>query len=310
MTKLKRLSLAFLLIAGCARHSQLSNGIKPKVVATTTVLCDLIQTIAQKTVDLDCLIKPGFDPHIYQPNSQNRQAIEQAQVIFYSGYDFEKPLTKLFANKNNTVAVGELAVPHPQTFAEDGKKVIDPHIFQNARNGQAMAKVIAINLSNLNPNQTSSYIKRADYLVEYLGQINSWIASEIATIPVSSRKLVTTHDALGYYSTAYNIPLEGALQGVNTEERPTAKHIQELVQTIRASRVPTIFAELSINAKLIEAIAKEAKVKISPQKLYADGLGEMGSSGESYPKMLIANTQNITRGLGGKLINPPAEKPR
>ena len=125
----------------------------PKVVATTTVLCDLIKTIAQNTVELSCLIKPGIDPHIYQPSPADRRAIEQADLIFYCGYNFEKSLEKLFENKNNTLAVAQLAVPHPQSFNEDGKQSIDPHVFHNARNGAAMVKVIGEKLSLVNPQQ-------------------------------------------------------------------------------------------------------------------------------------------------------------
>ncbi len=133
-----------------------------------------------------------------------------------------------------------------------------------------------------------------------LDQINTWIKAQIATIPPSARQLVTTHDAFGYYSTAYGLLVEGTLQGVSTEEKPSAARIAELTQEIKRSRVPTIFAELTINPKLIESVAKEANVKVATQELFADGLGGQGTPADTYPKMLIANTQTIVEGLGGK----------
>ncbi|MCY7272802.1 MAG: zinc ABC transporter substrate-binding protein, partial [Phormidesmis sp. CAN_BIN44] len=119
-------------------------------------------------------------------------------------------------------------------------------------------------------------------------------------IPPATRKLVTTHDALGYYAEAYNVPVEGALEGISTEEKPTAARVKELVTTITVAKVPTIFAEVSINPQLIETVAKEANVKVSDQELFTDGLGEPGSSGETYQKMLTANTKAIVEGLGGQ----------
>jgi manganese/iron transport system substrate-binding protein len=90
------------------------------------------------------------------------------------------------------------------------------------------------------------------------------------------------------------------LGGISTEEKPTASRVAELVKTIRNAKVPTIFAERTLNPKLIEAVAKDAKVKVSDRELFADGLGEPGSEGATYQKMMIANTQAIVEGLGGK----------
>jgi manganese/iron transport system substrate-binding protein len=144
------------------------------------------------------------------------------------------------------------------------------------------------------------YTQNAKKLETELTEIHTWIKSQIATIPASNRKLVTTHDAMGYYAAAYGIPVEGALQGISTEEKPTANRIQQLVNEVKASTVPTLFAEVVVNPKLIEAVAKEANVNISDQQLYSDSLGEPGSTGDTYPEMLIANTKAIVEGLKGR----------
>ncbi len=288
-----------------------------KVVATSSVLCDLTKTIAANTIDLTCLVKAGTDPHVYEPTPADRKAIEDAQLVLYSGYDFEPSLIKLIEASSNSatkVAVGEAAVPKPlmgehedehgeehtegETHAEGEEP--DPHIWHDAKNGVQMVKVIQNNLAKVAPENTDLYTKNAQALTAELTQIDSWIKSQIATIPSASRKLVTTHDALGYYSAAYSIPVEGALQGISTEEKPTAARVRELTEEIKADRVPTIFAEVSANPKLIETVAKEANVKLSDQELFADGLGEPGTEGDTYSKMLIANTKAIVEGLGGQ----------
>jgi manganese/iron transport system substrate-binding protein len=276
---------------------------RPLVVATNTVACGITKEIAAETVDLKCLIEPGADPHEYQPKPEDSKAIEQASLILYGGYNFEPGLIKLIqasSNKAPKAAINELAVPTPQKFSEDGKTIIDPHVWQNAQNGAAIAKVVSEQLAKLSPNNASTYNTNAQKFAQEVTQIDSWIKSQIATIPPSQRKLVTTHDAFGYYSSSYALPIEGALQGVSTSEAPTAKRVAELTKEIKKSTVPTIFAEKTTNPKLIEQVAKEAKVKVADEELFADGLGEKGSEGETYQKMLIANTRTIVQGLGGK----------
>ncbi len=295
-----------------------------KVVTTSSVLCDLVKTVAADTIDLTCLVKAGTDPHVYEPTPQDRKAIEEAQLLLYSGYDFEPSLIKLIKASSNPatkVAVGEIAVPKPlmgehddhgegethpegEKPAEGAEQAVgeepDPHVWHDAQNGIQMVNVIKDNLTKAAPANAVLYAENAQVLTAELTQIDSWIRSQIATIPTESRKLVTTHDALGYYSEAYGIPVEGALQGISTEEKPAASRMKELTEQIKADRVPTIFAEITESTTLLETVAQEANVKISEQELFADGLGEAGSAGETYSKMLVANTKAIVEGLGGQ----------
>jgi manganese/iron transport system substrate-binding protein len=277
-------------------------GDRPLVVATTSVVCDLTRQIAADTVDLKCLVAAGSDPHSYEPRPDDRKAIEQAKLILYSGYNFEHDLLKLIQATSNPapkIAVNELAVPKPEQFEEEGKMEADPHVFHSAANGSRVAEVIGKNLSQLLPTNAGTYAANTKKLTNELTQLDAWIRTSIATIPAAQRKLVTTHDAFGYYSKAYGIPVVGALQGISTEEKPTPGRVKELVEGIKAAGVPTIFAEATINPQLIEAVAKEAKVKVAAQAMFADGLGERGSPAETYQTFLMTNTKTIVEGLGG-----------
>jgi manganese/iron transport system substrate-binding protein len=296
--------------------SAASNTDKPKVVATSSVLCDVTQEIAQDTVDLKCLIPAGSDPHVYEPKPDDRKAIEQAQLILYNGHNFEPDLIKLIkANKNSApkVAVNEIAVPKPLKGEEHepekaGEKAeaghdhgeAEPHVWHNAQNGVRIVEVVRDNLGKISPSNAAKYTSNAEKMTGELKQVDSWIKAQIKTIPANQRKLITTHEALGYYSNAYGIPVEGALQGITTEEKPTAGRVKDLVKDIKTTGVSTIFAETTINPKLIEAVAKEANVKVSQREIFADGLGEKGTEADTYKKMLVANTQTIVEGLGGK----------
>jgi manganese/iron transport system substrate-binding protein len=285
----------------------------PLVVATSTVLCDLTKQIARDTINLKCLIDPGLDPHVYEAKPDDRKAIDSAQLILYGGYNFEPSLIKLIQASSNTspkVAINEVAITNPLMTEHEhdekaekeskDEKEADPHVWNSAQNGIKIAQAINKSLIALRPDQAKFYNANTTKLVSELEQIDTWIKTQIATIPADSRKLITTHDALGYYADAYKIPIEGALGGISTDEQPTANRIKELVKIIKDDKVPTIFAEVTLNPKLITAVAKEAGVKVSEKELYADGLGEKGSEGETYTGMLISNTQAIVEGLGGK----------
>jgi manganese/iron transport system substrate-binding protein len=275
----------------------------PLVIATTDVLCGLVKTIAKETVELKCLVAAGTDPHTYAVTPADRQAIETASLLLYAGHGFEPTIIKAIEATKNTaakVAVNEVAVTKPLQMVEDGKAETDPHVWHDAQNGIKIVAALESALSKAVPAQATTYAANAKTLTTELTQIDTWIKSQIDTIPAKSRKLVTTHDALGYYGKAYGIPIEGALQGLSTEEKPTPTRVKKLVTEIKTSGVPTVFTEAGNSSKLLESVATDAKVKVSTNPLFADGLGEAGSTGDTYPKMLISNTQVITEGLGGK----------
>jgi manganese/iron transport system substrate-binding protein len=294
------------LITGCKtpNNKQANNPSpkNPKVLVTNSILCDLTKQIAANTIEVICLLPPGSDPHIYKLTAAARQSIKDAKLLLYGGYNFEPELIKTIKATSNPapkLAVYEMAVPQPQQFAEDGKSTIDPHIWHNAQNGVKIAKTIAANLTKLVPAKAAFYQQNTQKLTTEIDRIDIWIRSQIETIPKDKKVLVTTHDALGYYATAYGISI-ASLEGVSTEEKPNAARTKELIDKIIKTKVPTIYVESSINPQLITTIANTAKVKVSPQKIYADGLGEIASPGGTYQKMLISNTRAIVEGLGGK----------
>ncbi|XZN95919.1 MAG: metal ABC transporter solute-binding protein, Zn/Mn family [Microcoleus sp.] len=310
-------------LVGCSEKPQASNPVPesratnlPKVVATTGVICDITKEIAASSIDTICLIKPGDDPHAYQTKPEDRKAIETGNLILYAGYDHEPSIIKLIQSTTNSapkIAVHQLAVPKPlmgeheheaehKTAAkphEAGEKVPDPHVWHNPQNGIRMVEVIRDELKKVAPNNAEIYTTNSAKLIADLQKLDTWIQAQIATIPQAKRKLVTTHDALSYYANAYGFEVAGALQGVTTEEQPTAARIAELSSEIKRAGVPTIFVESTTNPKLMETVAREANVKISDKELYSDELGAPGSGADTYEGMLKSNTCAIVSGLGG-----------
>lgn len=277
----------------------------PKVVATTSVLCDLTKQVAGNTINLICLIDPSANPRVYKPKPEDRRAIEQANLILYSGYNLEPNLIKLIkATKNAApkIAVGQLAVSKPQKFEKDGRDVINPYLWHNTKNAIRMVQVINSNLRKLQSSDAANYNSNTKKITNEITQLDSWIKSRITSIPTKERKLVTTSDALSYYAKAYGIQLAGGLQGINSGQNLTATQVQNLVTNIKQTKVSTIFSEATINENSLQSVARVADVKISHRKLYVEGLGEPGSEADTYQKMMIANTRTIVEGLGGTYL--------
>lgn len=301
--------LAGLWISGCGVQSpetiaQQSNN-KPKVVSTSTIIADLTEKIGGDEIEHQGIMEPGADPHVYEPVPMDSVAFEEAALILYNGYNLEPGLIKLMnaAGVNaKKLAVGELV--EPLAFDEEGEIVPDPHVWGNAENGVTMANAIRDALIELSPEDREEFMENAARLTQELQRVDEWIGRQIATIPPERRRLVTTHDAFEYYARAYGLTVTGSLIGISTEEQPSAKTVKNLADEIKATGVPAIFAETTINPQLIRTVAQEAGVRLAPRELYSDSIGAPGSEGDSYIKMLISNTRTIVEALGGEYEEP------
>jgi manganese/iron transport system substrate-binding protein len=274
---------------------------RPKVVATSNIIGDLAAKVGGADIALKSILKPGADPHIYEPVPADSVALEQADLILYNGYDLEPGLIKLMkaaGMRAKQIPVGE--VIKPLDLNKEGVITPDPHVWGSAKNAIEMVKVIRDRQIELSPKNREKFTQNADKLIDRLQNLDTWIRAQINTIPPDKRYLVTTHDAFQYYAREYGLQVLGTLIGISTEEQPSAQTIKNLANTIKQTKVKTIFAETTINPVLITAVATEAGVKIAPQKLYSDSIGAPGSDGDDYIKMLVANTRAIVEALGGK----------
>ena len=293
-------------ISGCTqtktdRQTPAANS-KPNVVATSTIIADLAEEVAGEEIQVKGILQPGADPHVYEPVPADSVALEKANLILYNGYNLEPGLIKLMnsaGTKAQKLAVGEVAKPL-QLDKGKGEIVPDPHVWGDSENAIAMTNAIKDALIELSPEDRQKFTQNAAKLTQELKILDAWIEKQIATIPPEKRKLITTHDAFQYYSQAYKIPVVGTLIGISTEEQPSAQTVQRLVESVKTAGVSAIFAETTINPALIRTVAQEAGVKLAPKQLYSDSIGAPGSNGDTYIKMMVANTQAIVEALGGK----------
>ena len=275
---------------------------KPQVVATSTIITDLAEQVGGDEIQLTGILQPGADPHVYEPVPADSQVLEKADLILYNGYNLEPGIIRLMnaaGLRGRKLAVGEVVQPL-QLEKGKGEIVPDPHVWGDVENSIQMVNAIRDALIELSPEDKEQFTENAARLTAELKQLDSWIGQQIQTIPAERRKLVTTHDAFQYYSRAYGLSIVGTLIGISTEEQPSARTVQRLVEAVKAAGVPAVFAETTINPALIKTVAEEAGVKLAPRQLYSDSIGAPGSDGDSYIKMMEANTRTIVEALGGK----------
>ncbi|WP_437173865.1 metal ABC transporter solute-binding protein, Zn/Mn family [Crocosphaera sp.] len=280
---------------------------KPKVVSTSTIIADLVTEIAQDEVEHEGILDPGSDPHVYEPVPTDSIAFEEADLIFYNGYNLEAGLIKLInatGIQGKKVPVGEAV--KPLNWEYEGQTVPDPHVWGSAKNGILMVNKIRDELIAISPEDEAIFTENAAELTANLQRLDNWIQQQINTIPEPQRKLVTTHDAFQYYATTYGLTVTGTLIGISTEEKPSAQTVKNLTEAIKKTQVRAIFAETTINPTLIKTVAEEAEVNLAENALYSDSIGAKGSDGDSYIKMLVSNTRTIVEALGGKVepFNP------
>lgn len=293
------------ITSGCAPEGE------PKVVTTIGMLGDIVQTVGGDCIEVEVMMGPGIDPHLYKASASDVKTLQNADIIFYSGLHLEGQLGEVFEglqNKRPVIAVAERAVSDEDIIKTDDTYGVDPHVWMNASLWAQTVDVIAEELSTLKPDCTEAIAERANAYKPQLEALHSWTQESIATIPEEQRILVTAHDAFSYYSQAYGIDVAG-IQGISTEAEAAIADIRDTVDTIVERTVPAIFVESTINPRAIEAVKQAAEdrghtVEVGGQ-LFSDAMGEAGTANGTYIGMIYSNTETITEALGGEVAPLP-----
>lgn len=293
--------LAAVLLAACSSGGAGAGAADgtPTVVATTTQVGDLARAVAGDRADVRQILRPSSDPHEYEPRPSDVRAIAGAGVVVRSGGDLDAWLGDVLDNAGSDARVVTLLDAMPTTRAEPGGEV-DPHWWQNPRNGVVAVERIRAALAAADPGGRAVYDANARRYAARLRALDTAIAACMRAIPATRRRLVTDHDALGYYADRYRIEVLGTvIPALTTQAQASAGEVARLVDAIRAAGVRTIFPESSVSPKLTRAIARDAGARVGPA-LYADALGPTGSPGGTYLGSLRANTQALAVGFAGR----------
>ncbi|HEX6390118.1 MAG TPA: metal ABC transporter substrate-binding protein, partial [Solirubrobacteraceae bacterium] len=240
------------------------------------------------------------DPHDYEPRPDDVRATAEADVVVVSGdgldHWMEDEVVEQSGTKATVVDAGE-RVPF-KVAGEEGEQY-DPHWWHDPRNMRAAVKTIANALAEADADNADAYRERAKAYDAEVARLDARIAACIDTIPRGERKLVTDHDAFGYFARRYGLSVVGAvIPSQTTQAQASAGDVAALVRTIRRERVRAVFPEESVNARLAKAVARQTGAT-SDLKLYGDTLGPKGSRGATYLTMEQANADAIVRGLTG-----------
>lgn len=282
-------------LSACGSDSATVGDGGPVVVATTTQVGDLVRAVAGRRAGVRQILSANSDPHAYEPRPSDVRAVTGAKVVVRSGGDLDQWLGGVLRNAGSDAQTVDLIdAVHTRT----GEGGIDPHWWQDPRNAAIAVGRIRAALTAADPAGRATYAANAAAYLTRLQRLDRAIATCMDAIPQRRRRLVTDHDALGYYADRYGIEVIGTvIPALSTQAQASAGEVARLVRTIRRTGVTTIFPESSANAKLARAIARDAGATVGPP-LYADSLGPKGSAGATYLGSLRANTLALAAGFG------------
>jgi zinc/manganese transport system substrate-binding protein len=294
--------------AGCGSGAGGDGGDKLAVVATTTQLGDFVRAVGGDAVAVDQILQPNTDPHEYEPRPSDIADAVDAKLVFASGDGLDDWVEEVVAESGSDAETVDLGAVVPVRLPGEGEHAedepadehdsgFDPHWWHDPRNAEAAVREIERQLAAADPGKRAVYERNADAYLAELEALDAGIAKCMSTVPPAKRKLVTDHDAFGYFAGAYGIEVVGAvIPSQTTQAQPSAKDLSELARTIEAERVRAVFPESSLSPKVAEAIARQTGATVD-DTLYGDTLGPEDSDGATYLRMEAANANAMVRGF-------------
>jgi manganese/zinc/iron transport system substrate-binding protein len=320
--------LSISLLVGCANpkkdYRNFLEAEEIKIVATTSLISDMVRNIGGNKVVVHQLMKPGVDPHSYIPTKLDIDYLLSAEVVIFSGMHLEAQTSEALRKvANRDVLVIEAAnvlVQKHENNNEDGVTLLswtgenheghnhgdllyDPHFWFNVDYWIIVSRYITNELQRLYPQHENYFeLRYQSYLVE-LNALNTYLESRISEVPVEKRVLLTAHDAFGYFGERYGFSVNAVL-GVSTEDEASTKDIENLVSLAIEKNVEVVFIESSVPQKTINAIIESARIKNHTIRLggelFSDALGNPDGKGSTYIDMLRDNIDMIVDAINNK----------
>lgn len=276
-----------------------------RIVATTSMIADLAENVGGERVQVDGLMGPGVDPHLYKASEGDVATMSEADLVLYNGLDLEGKMTEVFAQMDArgraTYALAEEAVPDSVLLASpDYAGNADPHVWLDVSLWRRAALALGDRLARLDTAHAAGYRSRAAAYADTLSGLHDWVTRRVARIPTEQRVLITSHDAFRYFGAAYDMEVRG-LQGISTAAEAGTADVQGLARFVTERRIPALFVETSVPRRGIEAVqaavrARNFNVAIGGT-LYGDALGSPGTPAASYTGMIRSNVTTIVTAL-------------
>lgn len=268
------------------------------VVATTTQLADFARAVGGDRILVTQLLRPNADPHEYEPIPSDVTAVGEADVVVQHGIGLDEWLDEVIDNaggnaKRVTATAGVTLLP-----GDDEEPAGDPHVWLDPRNAIAMVRTIETAFAAAAPATAEQFHRNADAYVARIEALDKELETRISTIPRAKRRIVTDHDAFGYFAARYGVTVVGTvIPSLSTAAEPSAKELATLADAIRREGVRVVYSEASIDPKLETALAREAGARLG-DPLYGDALGPSDTPAGTYLGMMRSNMDAIVAGIG------------
>jgi zinc/manganese transport system substrate-binding protein len=271
-----------------------------KVVATFSILADMAREVGGPAVEVSALVGPNADAHVYEPTPADVRRVARADVVVTNGLRFEGWIDRLIASSGYR---GKVVVASAGIVPLQLGGGADPHAWQNLANGQRYAETIRAALVAAAPARTAEINERAAAYQERLIALDQDTRSRINALPESRRRVITSHDAFGYFAAAYGVRFI-APRGWTTGSEPSAETVARIVRQARETQASALLVENISDPRLIERIAREAQVKVGGE-LYSDALSPPGTAADTYLRMFEHNVRTLLDAMTpAKISNP------
>lgn len=287
---------AAMLVAAPAVAQDKPQG-KIKVVATFSILGDLVRNVGSDRIEVLTLVGPNGDAHVFSPTPADAKKLGDAKAVFVNGLGFEGWMTRL-VKASGTKAPTVIASTGIKTRTmqdEHQQRVTDPHAWQSIANVKIYVGNIRDGLINADPASKSVYQANAKSYLARLDALEWEVKEAIAKIPADRRRIITTHDAFGYFGDAYGMEFISP-EGVSTDSEPSAKDVAKIITQIRKQKIPAVFMENITDPRLMQQIARETGARIGGT-LYSDALSEPGGPASTYIDMMRNNVSELGKAL-------------
>jgi zinc/manganese transport system substrate-binding protein len=289
-------SLAALMTAGPAA-AQDNAPAKLKVLATFSILADFVRNVGGDRVEVGTLVGPDSDAHVYAPAPADAKKVADSKVVITNGLGYEGWMNRLLkaSGTKAPVVVATKGIKERKAQDSHGHGGADPHAWQSVANAKVYVTNIRDALIAADPAGKSAYEANAAGYLAKLDTLDQEVKAAVAAIPAERRKIITTHDAFGYFEQAYGVAFI-APQGVSTEAEPSARDIARIVTQVKKQKIPAVFLENITDPRLMERIAKETGARVGG-KLYSDALtGEKGDA-PGYLELMRHNLKTLGAAL-------------
>ncbi|HEX3575712.1 MAG TPA: zinc ABC transporter substrate-binding protein [Rhodopila sp.] len=261
-----------------------------RVVASFSILGDLVRQVGGRAVSVETLVGPDEDVHVYEPRPRDLRVLMAAGLLVRNGLGLEGWMERLTgaADFRGKVVVAAASVTPRTMQADGGALTTDPHAWQDPRNAVLYVRAIAAGLASADPANAALYRDAAERYAGRITQEDASIAAAMAAIPADRRRIITTHDAFGYYGARYGVEFLSA-EGISTEFEPSAKAIDTLVRQIKRERIHAVFIENMTSPRMAEMISRETGAVLGGT-VYSDALSPANGPAATYLDMLRYNT--------------------